>query len=53
VKRGTDHLPPGIKPWSNVWSAGQGIGQIEDIPTVAELVGRLRSSNGWRRSNNR
>ena len=43
VKRGTDHLPSGIKPWSNVWSAGQGIGQIDDIPTVAELVGRLRS----------
>lgn len=43
VKRGTDHLPSGIKPWTNVWSAGQGIGQINDIPTVAELVGRLRS----------
>ena len=43
VRRGTDHLPSGIKPWSNVWSAGQGIGQIDDIPTVAELVGRLRS----------
>ena len=43
VKRGTDHLPSGIKPWSNVWSAGQGIGQIQDIPTVAELVRRLQS----------
>jgi nitronate monooxygenase len=43
VKRGTDHLPSGVKPWSNVWSAGQGIGQIDDIPTVAALVRRLQS----------
>ena len=43
LRRGTDHLPSGIKPWSSVWSAGQGIGQINDIPTVAELVGRLRA----------
>jgi nitronate monooxygenase len=43
VKRGTDHLPSGIKPWSNVWSAGQGIGQIDDIPTVAALVRRLQA----------
>jgi nitronate monooxygenase len=43
VKRSTDHLPSGVKPWSNVWSAGQGIGQIDDIPTVATLVRRLQS----------
>lgn len=42
-KRGTDHLPPGIKPWKNVWSAGQGIGLINDIPSVAELVRRLQA----------
>lgn len=42
-KRGTDHLPPTIKPWKNVWSAGQGIGLIQDIPTVAELVRRLQT----------
>jgi nitronate monooxygenase len=42
VARGTDHLPPGIKPWTHVWSAGQGIGLIHDIPTVAELVDRLQ-----------
>ena len=33
--RGTEHLPSGIKPWRDVWSAGQGIGLIHDIPTVA------------------
>ena len=42
LKRGTEHLPPGVKPWKNVWSAGQGIGLIKDVPTVAELVRRLQ-----------
>jgi len=37
-----DHLPDGVKPWKNLWSAGQGIDLIEDIPCVAELVERLR-----------
>lgn len=37
-----DHLPDGVKPWKNLWSAGQGIDLIDDIPTVAELVRRLR-----------
>ena len=29
------------KAWRDIWGAGQGVGQIEDIPTVAELVDRL------------
>jgi nitronate monooxygenase len=37
-----DHLPEGVRPWSTVWSAGQGIELIRDIPTVGELVQRLR-----------
>lgn len=37
-----DHLPEGVAPWKNLWSAGQGVDLIEDIPTVAELVLRLR-----------
>ncbi len=37
-----DHLPDAVKPWVNLWSAGQGIDLIDDVPTVAELVGRLR-----------
>jgi nitronate monooxygenase len=41
--RGTDHLPPGKKPWRDIWSAGQGIGLIHDIPSVAELVARLQA----------
>jgi NAD(P)H-dependent flavin oxidoreductase YrpB (nitropropane dioxygenase family) len=37
-----EHLPEGVKPWANLWSAGQGIELIEDIPSVADLVLRLR-----------
>ena len=38
-----DHLPEGVTPWKNLWSAGQGIDLIDDVPTVAELVRRLRA----------
>ena len=38
-----DHLPEGAEPWKTIWSAGQGIDLIHDIPTVAELVRRLRA----------
>ncbi|MBV8834954.1 MAG: nitronate monooxygenase [Alphaproteobacteria bacterium] len=27
--------------WKNVWSAGQGVGSIADVPTTAELCARL------------
>lgn len=36
-------LPEGIKAWRDVWSAGHGVGLIEDIPTVAELTNRLKT----------
>jgi nitronate monooxygenase len=29
------------KAWKDIWGAGQGVGQIDDVPTVAELVARL------------
>jgi nitronate monooxygenase len=29
------------RPWKNIWSAGQGVGSIEDVPTMAALVSRL------------
>jgi nitronate monooxygenase len=41
--RSTEHLPEGKKPWRDIWSAGQGIGLIRDIPTVAELTRRLQA----------
>lgn len=37
-----DHLPESAQPWKTIWSAGQGIDLIHDIPTVRELVRRLR-----------
>lgn len=31
----------GLKRWKDVWSAGQGVGLINDIPSIQELVDRL------------
>lgn len=44
-----DDLPPAGSPdvnresraWRDIWSAGHGVGSIDDIPTVAELCDRL------------
>ncbi len=30
------------KPWKDIWSAGHGVGSIDDTPTVLELVNRLK-----------
>jgi nitronate monooxygenase len=35
------HLDHETRAWKNVWSAGQGVGSIEDVPTAAELCARL------------
>jgi nitronate monooxygenase len=39
--------PPGqeSRAWKYAWSAGQGIGGIHDIPTVAELADRLKAEH--------
>ena len=31
------------KAWRDIWGSGQGIGQINDAPPVAELVARLKA----------
>jgi len=31
------------KAWRDIWGAGQGVGTIDDIPTVAELVTRMET----------
>jgi nitronate monooxygenase len=31
------------KAWRDIWGAGQGVGQIDDAPTVEELVSRLEA----------
>jgi len=34
-------IPEDLKAWRDIWSAGHGVGTIEDIPAVADLVARL------------
>ena len=31
------------KAWKDIWSAGQGVGSIHDVPDVAALVARLKA----------
>ncbi|AJG17752.1 NAD(P)H-dependent flavin oxidoreductase [Cupriavidus basilensis] len=31
------------KAWKDVWGAGQGVGQIHDIPTAGEIVARMKT----------
>ncbi len=31
------------KTWKEIWGAGQGVGNIDDVPTTAELVDRLEA----------
>lgn len=31
------------KAWKTIWSAGQGVGGVQDLPTTAELCARLQS----------
>jgi nitronate monooxygenase len=41
---GGSYRGSGAKPtaWRDIWSAGQGVGSIDDIPSVAALVERLK-----------
>ena len=38
-----EHNPAQKKAWRDIWSAGQGVGSIDDIPPAAELITRLRN----------
>ena len=38
-----DELNSESKAWKDIWSAGQGVGSIHDVPSVAELVARLKA----------
>ena len=38
--RSRDERP---KTWKDIWGAGQGVGNIDDVPSVAELVDRLET----------
>jgi len=49
--RSREHLPAGASPWKTIWSAGQAVDLIEDIPSVAEVVDRLHAE--YRRAGRR
>lgn len=36
-------MPDGIRPWRDIWSAGQSVALIDKVEPVAELVARLMS----------
>jgi nitronate monooxygenase len=36
-----DHLPEGARPWKTIWSAGQGVELIHDVPPASALIERL------------
>lgn len=49
----TDGFKPAVirneteaRAWKHIWSAGQGIGVINDIPTVQALVDRMKTERG-------
>ncbi|OGA58387.1 MAG: 2-nitropropane dioxygenase [Burkholderiales bacterium RIFCSPHIGHO2_01_FULL_64_960] len=42
-QRATERRLDGPKAWRDVWSAGQGVAIIHDVPSTAELVARLRA----------
>jgi nitronate monooxygenase len=31
------------KAWKDIWGAGQGVGTIDDVPSTAELIGRMKA----------
>jgi nitronate monooxygenase len=33
----------GAKAWRDIWGAGQGVGMMHDVPSVAEMVARLKA----------
>lgn len=39
---GIDERPDEFKAWRDIWSAGHGVGTIDDIPSVGDLVARLK-----------
>lgn len=41
-QRAAEQRHDGPKAWRDVWSAGQGVAIINDLPSTAELVARLR-----------
>jgi nitronate monooxygenase len=43
VSKRRGEIPPEIEPWSMVWSGGQSLALIDDVPAVSDLVDRLEA----------
>ncbi|KJS18628.1 MAG: 2-nitropropane dioxygenase [Hoeflea sp. BRH_c9] len=43
VSHGALEVDNEVKAWKTIWSAGQGVGAIDDLPEVSDLIARLRS----------
>ncbi|MDR5755716.1 nitronate monooxygenase family protein [Caballeronia sp. LZ035] len=41
-KTAMNFADPKAKAWKDIWGAGQGVGLMNDVPSVAELVARLK-----------
>lgn len=39
---GIDEKPDELKAWRDIWSAGHGVGTIDDVPAVADLIARMK-----------
>jgi nitronate monooxygenase len=39
MKYGSEH----VRPWKDIWGAGQGVGSIADAPPAAEVIARLQA----------
>jgi nitronate monooxygenase len=39
MKYGSEH----VRPWKDIWGAGQGVGSIADTPPAAEVIARLKA----------
>ena len=39
----SDALSEEAKAWKTIWSAGQGVTNINDTPSISTLIGKLRS----------
>lgn len=40
----------GLKPWKDIWSAGQGVGSIADVPMMGELVEQMIADHAGARA---
>ena len=50
TKMDFDAAVSGPKAWKDIWGAGQGVGAVKSVRSVADLVGRLEREHGEARS---